>query len=286
MASYRTLIDVAALAAGDDAVIVDCRFDLADPARGEADYAAAHLPGAVYAHLDRDLSNPATTDQGRHPLPPPARLAAVFGRLGIAAGRQVVAYDAGNGMLAARLWWMLRYMGHDEVAVLDGGFEAWIAAGQPVESGLREAAPAVFHGRPRTERLVLLDEVLEAVATRPSLAFELVDARDPERYRGEIEPIDRRAGHIPGARNHCFRRNLDARGRFLSPALLGEAFVGSLGTLPGATTVHYCGSGVSACHNVLAQVHAGLPEPRLYCGSWSEWTRDAQRPGATGEYTP
>lgn len=286
MASYRTLIDVAALAACREAVVVDCRFDLEDTARGEAAYAEGHIPGAVYAHLDRDLSNPALTDRGRHPLPPPARLAEVFGRLGIAAGRQVVAYDAGNGMMAARLWWMLRYMGHDEAAVLDGGFQAWVAAGQPLEAGVRTAEPVAFIGRPRPERLALLDEVVEAVATRPSLAFELVDARDPARYRGEVEPIDRRAGHIPGARNHCFRKNLDASGRFLPPALLKEAFVGSLGTLPDATTVHYCGSGVTACHNVLAQVHAGLPEPRVYCGSWSEWSRDAQRPGATGDYTP
>lgn len=286
MASYGTLIDVAALAACHEAVIVDCRFDLEDTARGEAAYAEAHVPGAVYAHLDRDLSHPACTDCGRHPLPPPARLVEVFGRLGIAAGRQVVAYDAGSGMIAARLWWMLRYMGHDEVAVLDGGFEAWIAAGRPIEAGVRIPVPAAFTGQPRRERLVLLEEAVEAVATRPSLAFELVDARDPARYRGELEPIDRRAGHIPGARNHCFRKNLDARGHFLPPALLKEAFVGSLGTLPDATTVHYCGSGVSACHNALAQVHAGLPEPRLYCGSWSEWSRDARRPAATGDYTP
>ncbi len=283
---YRTLIDVAALAALEQAAVVDCRFDLKDTARGEAAYVESHIPGAVYAHLDRDLSNPATTDTGRHPLPPPARLAEVFGRLGIAQGRQVVVYDDAGGMMAARLWWMLRYMGHDEVAVLDGGFQAWRAAGQPVESGRPDVVPAAFHGRPRPERLVLLDEVVEAVATRPSLACELVDARDPARYRGEVEPIDRRAGHIPGARNHFFQKNLDISGRFLSPALLKEAFVGSLGTLPDTTTVHYCGSGVTACHNVLAQVHAGLAEPRLYCGSWSEWSRDAQRPAATGEYTP
>lgn len=286
MTSYTTLIDVAALAACREALIVDCRFDLADTARGEAAYAQGHIPGAVYAHLDRDLSHAATTDHGRHPLPSPARLVSVFGQWGITPGRQVVAYDAGNGMFAARLWWMLRYLGHDAVAVLDGGLEAWVAAGHPLETEPHRAEPVTFRGRPRAERLVLLAEVVDAVAKRPSLACELVDARDPERYRGEVEPLDARAGHIPGARNHCFRKNLDSRGRFLPPALLREAFVGSLGTLPDATTVHYCGSGVTACHNVLAQVHAGLPEPRLYCGSWSEWSRDAQRPGATGDYTP
>lgn len=286
MPAYRTLIDVATLAASADAVIVDCRFDLKDPASGETRYAQGHLPGAVYAHLDRDLSNPPTTDHGRHPLPPPARLAEVFGRLGIAPGRQVVVYDDAGGMMAARLWWMLRYMGHDDVALLDGGLAAWQAAGHALDAGVVAPVAASFRGRPRAERLVLIDEVAEAVATGASLSCELVDARDPARYRGEVEPIDRRAGHIPGARNHFFQRNLDAKGSFLPPARLREAFVGSLGTLPDATTVHYCGSGVTACHNVLAQVHAGLPEPRLYCGSWSEWSRDAQRPAATGDYAP
>ena len=286
MPAYRTLIDVATLAASADAVIVDCRFDLKDPASGETRYAQGHLPGAVYAHLDRDLSNPPTTDHGRHPLPPPARLAEVFGRLGIAPGRQVVVYDDAGGMMAARLWWMLRYMGHDDVALLDGGLAAWQAAGHALDAGVVAPVAASFRGRPRAERLVLIDVVPKAVATGASLSCELVDARDPARYRGEVEPIDRRAGHIPGARNHFFQRNLDAKGSFLAPARLREAFVGSLGTLPDATTVHYCGSGVTACHNVLAQVHAGLPEPRLYCGSWSEWSRDAQRPAATGDYAP
>ena len=286
MARHTTLIDAAALAALEQPVIVDCRFDLKDPARGEAAYAEGHIPGALYAHLDRDLSNPATTDHGRHPLPPPARLNEVFGRLGITPGVQVVAYDDTGGMIAARLWWMLRYMGHEAVAVLDGGFQAWTAAGLPLEAGLVSVTPRIYPGRPKPERLVLLDEVLAATAIRPSITFELLDARDPARYRGEVEPLDARAGHIPGAHNHCFQKNLDRHGRFLPIQGLREAFVGSLGTLPSETTVHYCGSGVSACHNVLAQVHAGLPEPRLYCGSWSEWSRDVQRPAATGEYTP
>jgi thiosulfate/3-mercaptopyruvate sulfurtransferase len=276
MAMYTTLIDVDALAALPGPVIVDCRFSLADPAKGEADYAAAHLPGAVYAHLDRDLSGPPTTDHGRHPLPPPARLCEVFGALGIGPGAQVVVYDDANGMIAARLWWMLRYMGHDAVAVLDGGWQAWRRAGRPTEAGVRVARPVRFTGAPRRDRLLTLDE-LDPVRER------LVDARDAARFRGEVEPIDRRAGHIPGARNHPFPRNLADDGRFLAPPGLRDAFANSLGTLPDGATVHYCGSGVSACHNVLAQVHAGLPEPRLYCGSWSEWSRDPQRPAATGE---
>ena len=276
MAMYTTLIDVEALAALAGPVIVDCRFSLADPARGEADYATAHIPGAVYAHLDRDLSGPPTTDHGRHPLPPPGRMCEVFGALGIAPGVQVVVYDDVNGMIAARLWWMLRYMGHDAVAVLDGGWQAWCRAGRATEAGARVAHPARFDGQPRRARLRTLDE-LDPARER------LVDARDPARFRGEVEPIDRRAGHIPGARNHAFPRNLDSGGRFLAPDLLRDAFTDSLGTLPDGATVHYCGSGVSACHNVLAQVHAGLPEPRLYCGSWSEWSREPQRPAATGE---
>jgi thiosulfate/3-mercaptopyruvate sulfurtransferase len=284
VALYTTLIDASTLAGLNAAVIVDCRFNLMDTARGEAAYVAGHIPGAVYAHLDRDLSNPPTTDHGRHPLPPPARLCEVFGRLGIGHGVQVVAYDDASGMMAARLWWMLRYMGHDAVAVLDGGLAAWTAAGLPLETGVRVPAPAHFTGTARHARLVQLDEVAASVAGEGGLA--LTDARDPARYRGEVEPIDKRAGHIPGARNHGWQGNLAADGRFLEPAALREAFTGSLGTLPGSTTVHYCGSGVTACHNVLAQVHAGLPEPRLYCGSWSEWSRDPQRPAATGAYTP
>ena len=276
MAIYTTLIDVEALAALAAPVIVDCRFSLADPAKGEADYAAAHIPGAVYAHLDRDLSGPPTTDHGRHPLPPPARLYEVFGALGIAPGVQVVVYDDAGGMIAARLWWMLRYLGHDAVAVLDGGWQAWCRAGRATEAGVRVARGARFVGAPRRERLLTLDE-LDPARER------LVDARDAARFRGEVEPIDKRAGHIPGARNHAFPRNLGGDGRFLTPAGLCDAFADSLGTLPDGATVHYCGSGVSACHNVLAQVHAGLPEPRLYCGSWSEWSRDPQRPAATGE---
>ena len=273
---FTTLVSAAELAACGGARIVDCRFDLADPARGAAAYAAGHIPGAVYAHLDRDLSGPPLDDAGRHPLPRPAPLRALFGRLGIAAGQQVVCYDdMGGALAAARLWWLLRYMGHTAVAVLDGGWQAWRAAGGATADDESRVAETAFEGEPRAAQRVVLAEV-------PALRHALVDARDPARFRGEVEPIDPRAGHIPGAANHPFRRNLDAGGNFLPPAALREAFVQSLGTLPTASTVHYCGSGVSACHNVLAQVHAGLPEPRLYAGSWSEWCRDPGRPAATG----
>jgi thiosulfate/3-mercaptopyruvate sulfurtransferase len=256
-------------------VVIDCRFDLTSPEAGEAAYLEAHVPGASYAHLERHLAGPPTTDHGRHPLPSPARLVAVFESFGIANDTRVVAYDAaGGGLAAARLWWLLRYMGHARVAVLDGGWQAWVAAHQPVMRGREQPQQATFVGAPQGERRVLLVDDL------PTLP--LVDARDPARYRGEIEPLDPRAGHIPGARNHFWRLNLDADGRFRSPTALREAFAASLGKLPDAATVHYCGSGVTACHNVLAQVHAGLPEPRVYCGSWSEWCRDPTRPIASG----
>lgn len=274
---YSSLITAAALAqhyTDSGWVVVDCRFDLFAKDAGREAYRHAHIPGAVYAHLDADLCGPPTTDHGRHPLPPPARLAASFSRLGIGSQRQVVAYDGSGGWLAARLWWLLRYMGHTAVAVLDGGWSAWLAAGLPQAAGEEPPTPARFSGQAQRDRLVVLAEV--------SAQTGLVDAREPARFRGEHEPIDKRAGHIPQARNHCWKLNLDGDGTFLQPAQLRKAFLASLGTLPDARTVHYCGSGVSACHNILAQVHAGLPEPRLYCGSWSEWCADPARPVATG----
>ena len=272
---FTTLITVDQLRALPAARIVDCRFDLAAPARAALAFAEAHIPGAVYAHLEQDLSGPPLTDQGRHPLPDAVQLRAVFSRLGIAPGQQVVAYDEmGGALAAARLWWLLRYMGHTAVAVLDGGWQAWQRAAGAVEAGTNSVAATHFEGEAETAKRVLLAEV-------PALSTSLVDARDAARYRGEVEPIDPRAGHIPGAGNHPFKRNLAASGEFLAPAALREVFAESLGTLPDATTVHYCGSGVSACHNVLAQLHAGLPEPRLYAGSWSEWCRDATRPANT-----
>lgn len=263
-------------------VVVDCRFDLAAPNAGEAAYLRGHLPGAVYAHLERDLSGPPVTDHGRHPLPSATRLCAVFGALGIHPRVPVVAYDdMGGGLAAARLWWLLRYMGHPSMAVLDGGWQAWLAwqaacgvAAGAEESGSRVAAQATYVGLPRLDRRLLLDEL------EPQMT--LLDARDPARFRGESEPIDPRAGHIPGAHNHFWRQNLTEDGSFRSPVELRKAFAASLGTLPDGATVHYCGSGVSACHNVLAQVLAGLPEPRLYCGSWSEWCREPTRPAALG----
>lgn len=254
--------------------VIDCRAALADAEAGRNAWLEAHIPGAIHADLELDLSGPPASDRGRHPLPAPARLCEVFGRLGIDAHTAVCAYDDCHGMFAARLWWMLRYMGHSSAAVLDGGWPAWVGAGYAVTAGEERVVARRFAGTPRRDRLVALEGVPGAEL--------LVDARDPARFRGEIEPVDPRAGHIPGARNHFWRMNVAGDGRLLDPGSLRRQFDSSLGILPDAKTVHYCGSGVSACHNVLAQVAAGLPEPKLYCGSWSEWSRDPARPAAPG----
>ena len=271
------LIQVAELAAAlgrEELVVVDCRFDLRATEAGYAAYLEAHIPGASYADLDHALSGPPSTDHGRHPLPSPSRLSSLFGALGIDNRCEVVAYDDTGGMIAARLWWMLRYMGHLRARVLDGGWQVWVNAGGATAHGGERPRAREFKGSPRRDRLVTLDEVA-AVA-------QLIDARAAPRYRGEVEPLDKHAGHIPGAWNHCWQGNLGADGRMATAAVLTRQWQDSLGRLPDAASVHYCGSGVAACHNVLAQVAAGLPEPRLYCGSWSEWCRDSGRPRAIG----
>ncbi|MBE2198423.1 MAG: sulfurtransferase [Anaerolinea sp.] len=265
---YTTLIDITTLSTVlDDPnwVIVDCRFNLADTEAGRRAYETAHIPGAVYAHLNDDLSNPPTTDNGRHPLPPVPTLLARFGRMGIDAMKQVVVYDDANGAMASRLWWMLRYLEHESVAVLDGGWLAWQSANLPVMVGVETNAPALFSGEPHTEWLVTL-------ADAPAQPL-LVDSREAPRYRGEVEPIDARAGHIPGAVNYFFQRNWGADGRYLPPDQLRTQFTALLGNTPPHETTFYCGSGVTACVNLLALAHAGLGNGRLYVGSWSEWSR-------------
>ena len=266
--------ELAALCGHHDLVLVDCRFDLQAPEAGHQAYLEAHIPGASYAHLERDLSGPPATDHGRHPLPTPTQLCSLFGALGITAGLRVVVYDDSGGMVAARLWWMLRYMGHSDVALLDGGWQRWVNTGGACASGEERGHTRRFTGTPRTDRLVTVEEVAQGA--------QLVDARAAPRYRGEVEPLDPHAGHIPGAHNHCWQNNLADDGRFAARDTLLRQWHDSLGILPDSATVHYCGSGVSACHNVLAQLAAGLPEPRLYCGSWSEWCRDSARPRAIG----
>jgi thiosulfate/3-mercaptopyruvate sulfurtransferase len=279
---FTTLIDTATLAAHlTDAhlVVADCRFDLKDTAWGERVYAEAHIPGAVYVHLGRDLSAPKTGANGRHPLPDPATAARTFWRLGIGPGTQVVAYDQDTGMYASRLWWMLRWLGHDAVAVLDGGLARWLAERRETRGGIEARTPRSFAAAPRRDMLVTADQV----AAMRDAGFELVDARAPERFRGDVEPLDRVPGHIPGARNHFFQSNLGATGTFRNPAELAAAFSATLGGTPAERVICYCGSGVTACHDLLAMEHAGLPGGRLYAGSWSEWSADPQREVAKGD---
>ena len=265
-----------------DCVIVDCRHDLADPGRGHRDYLAGHIPGAHFLHADHDLAGPHTGKNGRHPLPDRAVFAASLGRIGIDATKQVIAYDAQGGMMAARLWWMLQWLGHEQVAVLDGGLPRWIAEGHPVSAVPSIAHPTTFVARPGRPS-VDADTVLQQLG---SGTLTIVDARANDRFRGENETLDPVGGHIPGAINRPFRDNLTAEGQFKSAAALATEWRAVLGEKIGDQVVHQCGSGVSACHNMLALAIAGLPQGRLYPGSWSEWCADSSRPierGETGE---
>jgi thiosulfate/3-mercaptopyruvate sulfurtransferase len=283
MTLKTTLIAAAELAAlpAQDVLIVDCRVDLADPAQGERDYRAGHIPGAVFASLDRDLSDLSRVAEGlgRHPLPLPSAFSALLGRWGWRPGLQVVSYDAANGALAAaRLWWLLRLAGIREVAVLDGGYAAWRAAGLPVETTVPQRTPT------RVELPYDADQVvLDHASLLGAPARWLLDARATPRYRGEVEPLDRAAGHVPGAGNRPFTDNLAADGRFKPADALRREFLAVLGAHAPAQVVHMCGSGVTACHNLLAMEHAGLTGSRLYAPSWSGWISDPSRPVATGE---
>lgn len=249
-----------------DLVIIDCRFKLADPTAGEAAYAAEHIPGAVYAHLDRDLSGPPFTDKGRHPMLSPAAMNQLFGRLGIQASSQVVVYDDMRGAIASRLWWMLQYMGHKRSAVLNGGWPAWTAANGPVAAGTESNPSTRYEGTPDHMPLIQIDEV-------PDQSL-LIDSRTAPRYRGEEEPLDPVAGHIPGALNHHFGLNFENDGRFKSPTELHDSFAKLFEGKDSAEVTFYCGSGVTACANLLAVAHSGLPPAKLYGGSWSEWCRE------------
>jgi thiosulfate/3-mercaptopyruvate sulfurtransferase len=275
---YRTIVSTDILVAHLDAwVVVDCRFDLGDEAWGREQYLASHIPGAVYASLSEDLAGERTGRNGRHPLPPVEALAATFGRLGIDRSAQVVVYDQDAGMYASRLWWSLRYLGHEAVALLDGGWAAWTREGRPTRSGDEVRAPRRFVPAVRPQMRVDVAEVERLAGSR------LIDARGPERYEGRVEPIDRVAGHIPGAKNHYYRRNIsEESGTLLPPEVLRAQFTTVLGGHAPEETVMYCGSGVSACHNLLAMEHAGLGGAKLYAGSWSEWSSDPRRPVEQG----
>ncbi len=278
---HTTLVSVDALAAHlQDAhwLIVDCRFDLAQPAAGESAYRAGHIPGAIYAHLDRDLSSPITERSGRHPLPDPERFAATLSAWGVTADTQVVAYDADNGMYAARLWWLLRWVGHRAVAVLDGGFKAWTAAGLPTSSEFPARTPSNFQARPDRDMWLDTEQVQERVQQAD---WRLLDARAPERFAGKVEPLDTVAGHVPGARNHPFSTNLTSDARFSAPEELRRRYEQSQAGVADDHTIVMCGSGVTACHLLLAMEVAGKPGARLYAGSWSEWIRNPSRGVAT-----
>lgn len=278
-----TLVSVAELAAlpPDDVLIVDCRYDQTDADKGARDYHEGHIPQAVFASLDRDLSDLSRTGQGlgRHPLPLEPAFSAVLSRWGWRPGLQVVCYDAGNGALAAsRLWWLLRLIGERAVAVLDGGYAAWKVAGRPVDAVIPERVPTQVAVHYDAAQVVIDHAVFRDISTQL-----LIDARATPRYRGDIEPLDPVAGHVPGALNRPFADNLDTNGLFRPADTLKQQFLAVIGTRAPEEVVHMCGSGVTACHNLLAMEYAGLVGSRLYAPSWSGWVSDSSRPVAVGD---
>jgi thiosulfate/3-mercaptopyruvate sulfurtransferase len=263
----------------EDWVVLDCRHSLQDPEAGRKAYETGHIPGARFLHLDRDLSAPVTGKNGRHPLPSPEALALTLGRVGIGPGSQVVAYDDMGGAFAARLWWTLRWLGHDAVAVLDGGLQQWLAEGRALAAEIPVVQPRHFVPQVQPGWIVDANEVMAHLHDTVTL---LLDARAADRYRGENETLDPAAGHIPGAVNRPFRDNLESSGLFKSATALRAEFEALLGGRVPRNVVSQCGSGVTACHNLLAMEYAGLSGGRLYPGSWSEWCADPSRPVATG----
>jgi thiosulfate/3-mercaptopyruvate sulfurtransferase len=281
--TFETLIDVGELArriAEGEVVVCDCRFDLADVQAGRRAYIEGHIPGAVYVDLDHDLSAEPNGHNGRHPLPDPQAFAARMAELGLSKSRQVVSYDSSGGYYASRLWWMLRWIGHKEAAVLDGGFAAWVAGGHPLRQGEEQTVSGAFEA-PDGPQMPISD-VRAVEANLDSGKLLVVDARTAERFAGEPHPLDTASGHIPGAGNRFWGKNLDADGRFKPADQLAREFSELLGGRPAGEVVHQCGSGVTATHNLLAMEVAGLGGSRLYPGSWSEWTSDPKRPVAKG----
>jgi thiosulfate/3-mercaptopyruvate sulfurtransferase len=279
---HTTLISTDALAANvnGDWAIIDCRYDLLNEPWGREQHGVAHIPGAVYASLSEDLAGPRTGSNGRHPLPSVEALAATFGRFGLTKAAQVIVYDQDSGSWASRLWWSLRYLGHDAVAVLDGGWAKWLREGRPSTAGEERRPATTFHAQPRPEMRAALEEVASRLHDPAML---LVDARAPERFEGRTEPIDRAAGHIPGAANHFFKSSLADDGTMRPAGELKDTFTRLLNGRDASEAVMYCGSGITACHNLLAMEHAGLTGARLFVGSWSEWSSDPARPIATGK---
>ena len=276
--AWTTLISVDELATRiDDCVVIDCRHELTDPTAGPAAYARGHIPGARFLHQDHDLAGPKTGRNGRHPLPAREALAERLRACGLRAGQQLVAYDAHGGMYAARLWWLARWLGHAPVAVLDGGLPAWERERLPLST----ETPAPRAGDFQASAALTRDVDAARIAAG---GLTVIDARAGERYRGEVEPMDPVAGHIPGALNRPFALNLRPDGRFKPAPVLATELGALLAGRDPALVVHQCGSGVTACHNLLAAALAGLPEGALYPGSWSEWCADPARPVATGPH--
>jgi thiosulfate/3-mercaptopyruvate sulfurtransferase len=280
--SYTTVITPKQLEPHLDKVnwaIFDSRFDLLQPQWGEEQYMIEHIPGSVYVHLDHDLSAPKNGLNGRHPLPEIEVISGFFSKVGIDNDTQVIIYDSRGGGIAARLWWMLKYMGHKEAAVLDGGFPEWKRLGLPVRAHREVRVPKQFKPQLNPDKLVFAAEVLERISRGTGL---IIDSRAPERYRGEEEPFDPVAGRIPGAANRFWQTNLDANGCFKDQDVLRVEFDSLCDGIAPSDTIVYCGSGVTGCHNVLSMSHAGIQDVRLYGGSWSEWSSDPSRPIATG----
>ncbi len=275
--ALNTLVATGELARHPEWRVFDCRHDLGKPDLGEQQFRESHIPGAAFAHLDKNLSAPKTGRNGRHPLPDPQAFIAWLGRQGLKPADQVVAYDGGSGAMAARLWWMLRWVGHDAVAVLDGGFAKWVKEGRPVTAQLPAIPATTYPGQVRAELAVDVTYVQEHLEE-----ISLVDGRAPARWRGETEPIDPVAGRIPGSLNRFSNDNLTAQGTFKRPEVLKQEFLSVLGTRKLEAIVNSCGSGVAACHNLLAMEIAGLKGARLYAGSWSEWIADPKRPRERG----
>jgi len=281
--TYQTLIDAADLArliGQGDVLVCDCRYDLGDPDAGRREYRAGHIPGAIYVDLERDLSAIPDGTNGRHPLPDRAAFAARMAELGVGRDRLVVCYDSSGGYYASRLWWMLRWAGHGQVAVLDGGLGAWTGSGRALEEGEADSAPGDFQVSAEARMPIAKVEAIEANLLDGDLL--VIDARTAERFAGTPHPLDIASGHIPGAGNRFWQNNLTPEGRFKPASLLAAEFAALLNQRAPGTIVHQCGSGVTATHNLLAMEVAGLAGSRLYPGSWSEWTSDPRRPIAKG----
>ena len=258
-------------------IIIDCRYELSTPDKGKEDFQHSHIPGAIYAHLKYDLAGPVVPERtGRHPLPDIDELSKKFSSWGIGKDTQVIAYDESTGaMVAARVWWLLKYLGHDNVAVLNGGFENWTKQGYPTTAEIITPKPAIFTPEVNPQMLVTSNDV-EAVLNNNN--YLIIDSRAEERYLGEFEPIDPIAGRIPGAVNRFHANNNDDDGKYKNSSLLKEEFTELINNIPADKTIFYCGSGVTGAQNVLAYYYAGLGLPKLYAGSWSEWITDPNRP--------